>query len=193
TKQATSRQRVTKNEFSGIFGQLNLGESYTSLFLGAVVVVIGLFLIFSFLKNKTNLMRQTSSTNTAQNQQAMQPKVYTVKQDDDLWHISQNIYGSGYNWVDLAQANNLTNPSVIYVGTKLTVPNVKPKTLTNSEGVSTVNKITGTSYTVKQGDYLWDIAVRAYGDGFKWVELAKANKLTNPDLIYSGNVLMLPR
>ncbi|MGA2968080.1 MAG: LysM peptidoglycan-binding domain-containing protein, partial [Candidatus Levyibacteriota bacterium] len=49
------------------------------------------------------------------------------------------------------------------------------------------------TYTVKSGDYLWSIAIRAYGDGYQWVKIAKANNLTNPDLIFSGNVLQLPR
>jgi nucleoid-associated protein YgaU len=44
-----------------------------------------------------------------------------------------------------------------------------------------------------KGDSLWKIAVRAYGDGYKWVSIAKANKLVNPNLIHSGNVLTLPR
>jgi nucleoid-associated protein YgaU len=40
---------------------------------------------------------------------------------------------------------------------------------------------------------LWTIAVRAYGDGYKWTEIAKANKLVNPNLIHPGNVFVLPR
>lgn len=53
--------------------------------------------------------------------------------------------------------------------------------------------ITGNSYTVQSGDNLWDIAVRAYGDGYRWVEIAQANNLANPGLIFSGNVFTIPR
>ena len=53
--------------------------------------------------------------------------------------------------------------------------------------------ISSDSYTVVKGDNLWSIAVRAYGDGYKWTEIAKANKLVHPSLIHPGNDLTLPR
>ncbi len=42
-------------------------------------------------------------------------------------------------------------------------------------------------------DSLWKIAEREYGDGFKWVEIAKLNNLKNPDLIEKGQILKLPQ
>lgn len=54
-------------------------------------------------------------------------------------------------------------------------------------------KITGGSYTVVEGDTLWDISIRAYGNGYRWVEIAQLNALPNPDLIYVGSVMKLPR
>ncbi len=189
-------KKTTIKNSSNLLSQIKWGESYTSLFLGAVVVVVALVLVFSFLRGKSNLTQQTTSTSVTPEEQVVNgkvvPKIYTVKEGEDLWHIAQNIYGSGYNWVDLAQGNNLTDPSVISVGAKLTIPNVKAKTPTSDE-VMQANSIKGTSYTVASGDYLWDIAVRAYGDGFKWVEIAKANNLANPNLVHPGNVLKLPR
>jgi nucleoid-associated protein YgaU len=140
---------------------------------------------------------QTTSTSTTANEQSLQnavPRTYTVKSGDYLWSIAEKIYGSGYNWVDLANANKLQNPEVLYAGTKLVVPNVKPKMITvQNNSVQNPSPITESSYTVVKGDYLWSIAVRAYGDGYKWTEIAKANNLANPDLIFSGNVLKLPR
>ncbi len=189
-------KKTTLKSSSNILSQIKWGESYTSLFLGAVVVVVALVLVFSFLRGKSNQTQQTTSTSVTPEEQVVNgkvvPKIYTVKEGEDLWHIAQSLYGSGYNWVDLAQGNNLINPSVITVGAKLTIPNVKAKTPTSDE-VAQANSIKGTSYTVAYGDYLWDIALRAYGDGFKWVEIAKANNLANPNLVHPGNVLKLPR
>lgn len=54
-------------------------------------------------------------------------------------------------------------------------------------------KITGDTYVIQHGDDLWDIAVRAYGDGYKWTEIASANNLENPDIIHVDNTLKLPR
>jgi len=185
---------------NNVFSRIKWGESYTSLFLGIVVVVVAAVLVFSFLKGRDfNRTGSTQSTSTSQEQQANKPlpKTYQVKPGDDLWNISEKIYGSGYNWVDLANANKMVNPGLLYVGTKLTVPDVKPRIIKNTvdsvNNVQKTNSITGSTYTVQKDDYLWEIAVRAYGDGYKWVGIAKANKLVNPDVIHSGNVLKLPR
>jgi len=35
------------------------------------------------------------------------------------------------------------------------------------------NPITSNTYTVVKGDFLWDIAIRTYGDGYRWVDIAK--------------------
>ncbi len=45
------------------------------------------------------------------------------------------------------------------------------------------------TYTVKSGDYLSKIAA-AYG--VKWADLAQANSLANPSLIYAGQKLCIP-
>jgi nucleoid-associated protein YgaU len=181
----------------GFLSQIKWGESYTSLFLGVAVVVVVFVLIFSFFQSRINFRGQTQSTSTVSTEEVVNltaPRTYTVKEGDYLWSIAEKIYGSGYNWVDLANANKLQNPGVLYVGTKLVVPDVKARVLTvQANSVQVNNPITGNSYTVVKGDYLWNIAVRAYGDGYKWTEIAKANNLTNPDLIFSGNVLKLPR
>jgi len=55
------------------------------------------------------------------------------------------------------------------------------------------NALTGDTYTVETGDSLWIIAERAYGDGNKWVDIASANDLANPNIIHRGNNLVLPR
>ena len=116
---------------------------------------------------------------------------YTVEKDDSLWKISQKLYGSGYNWTDIAKANNLTNPGIIVAGQQLNIPNVEPKLIT---GISQVKPtISDSNYTVEKGDSLWVIAVRAYGDGYKWSEIAKDNNLSNPNIIEVGQILSIKR
>lgn len=50
------------------------------------------------------------------------------------------------------------------------------------------------SYTVVSGDCLWDIAKKFYGDGSKYTKIFNANKdkISNPDLIFPGQVLCIP-
>ena len=51
---------------------------------------------------------------------------------------------------------------------------------------------TAERYTVEAGDCLWTICRRVYGDGALAYQLATANNIANPDLIYPGQVLDLP-
>ncbi len=58
----------------------------------------------------------------------------------------------------------------------------------------TVEGTSGDSYKVVKGDCLWNIARAHYGDGSKWVQIyqANANIISNPNLIYVGQTLVLP-
>lgn len=62
---------------------------------------------------------------------------------------------------------------------------------------------TGVRYVVKEGDTLWDIAAKKLGDPYAWPKIyvfnnqkdviaAGAKKISDPDLIYAGSVMMLP-
>ena len=50
----------------------------------------------------------------------------------------------------------------------------------------------GNYYTVVRGDTLWGIAKRFYGNGNRYPEIAKANNIANPDIIYVGQRLLIP-
>jgi hypothetical protein len=52
---------------------------------------------------------------------------------------------------------------------------------------------TYTPYIIKKGDTLWDISNTFFKDPFLWPFIWKANPyVTNPDLIFTGNTLMIP-
>lgn len=50
-------------------------------------------------------------------------------------------------------------------------------------------------YVVQKGDTLWAIATATYDDGSRYPEIFEANKpmLTDPDLIFPGQVLRIPQ
>ena len=52
-----------------------------------------------------------------------------------------------------------------------------------------VNTSTIPPYTVKSGDCLWNICKRFLGDGSKYSQIAKLNNISNPNLIYPGQVI----
>lgn len=182
------------------------GESYTSFLLGLVVVIVGVLFGVTLVRQHKNLQETSSIQATPIVTASITPqptelkegqKTYTVQTGDNLWSIAEKFYQSGYNWTDIAKANNLSDPSTIHVGNNLVIPSVTPLqqtvTPTPSPEVTKTNAISGSSYTVQKGDDLWSIAVRAYGDGYKWTDIAKANNLANPGMIFSGNVLTIPR
>lgn len=197
-------------------------QSYRSLFFGVATVII-LFLIgFGitrlFLGNPTpEISNEAVSTQSIE--EALNNKGnYIVQEGDTLWSIAEEKYGSGFEWYRIAEANNITDRWGLVAGTNLVVPEAEkevesekivemsPTSTPSAEPteimieaerkeleITAEEKITGNSYVVKEGDSLWDIAVRAYGDGYKWVEIAETNKLENPDIIFQGTNLTLPR
>lgn len=267
-------KRQAAEKGTGFFSYLRFGESYTSLILGIIVVIIATALLLSFVHNKnagkvnssvTQSMKNSvqisqkaaeigerapnntedgpATASTKNNTSTVNPQptvvskkvvekkvvkastapkkmqqaqinkiktekdnnIWVVQKDESLWVIAEKKYNNGYKWVDIARINNLSNPSDIHLGDKLILPTIqvenkaisseKQGIVRNDQKKSSkdLNKITGNSYQVAKGDSLWDISVRAYGDGYKWVNIAQANHLANPSIIHSGNKLKIPR
>lgn len=151
--------------------------------LGAIVIVVVGVLVVNYFKDRGTTIPGLSE----------EGRTHTVVAGETLWSISEKYYGSGFNWVDISKANNLDNPGAIETGQKLTIPDVTSELATTVTETSDTNAISGATYEVVKGDNLWNIAVRAYGDGYRWVEIARENNLVNPDLIHAGNILVLPR
>ncbi len=104
---------------------------------------------------------------------------YTVKSGDTLYSIAKK-----YNVTvkALAKANNITNYNLIRVGQVLTIPGKTPSPPVTPPATSA-------KYTVKAGDTLYSIA-RIYKVTVP--ALAKANNITNYNLISVGQVLKIP-
>lgn len=116
----------------------------------------------------------TSSTTSA--------TTYTVKSGDTLSSIA-----SSHNTTTaaLTSLNSLANPNLIYVGQVLKLANTTTaSTSSTSSAVSTSSS--ATTYTVKSGDTLSSIA-SSYNTTTS--TLTSLNNLSNPNLIYVGQVL----
>jgi nucleoid-associated protein YgaU len=189
------------------------------MILGAIVIVVVGVLIINYFGGREE--GTTIPPIDIEDSQSL-PSTHTVQAGEDLWKISEIYYETGYNWVDIAEANDLTSPNQIEEGQELIIPDIEarvaqaeeePEVETTENEVEEVvgedktaetfteevdvtrreDPISGASYTVVKGDTLWDIAIRAYGDGYRWVDIAQENELANPDLIHPGNVFVLPR
>jgi len=218
--------------------QLKLNESTISMILGALVIVVVGLLVINYFKGLEPGSQLPDGIATEGNDSL--PTSHVVQAGETLWDISETYYESGYNWIDIQEANDLSNPNAITEGQSLVIPDVAsrepdtdvavvideegqveetespeptamvavaptatpsatetpmatqtPTPTEEPEGMQ--QEIQGEEYTVVHGDTLWDIAVRAYGDGYRWVDIARANDLDNPDVIHTGNVFTLPR
>ncbi len=69
-----------------------------------------------------------------------------------------------------------------------------PATLAEPLGAGSAVAQTAVSITVQPGFTLWGIAKQEFGDGYMYVQVLNANKerIKNPDLIYPGQVFVLP-
>jgi nucleoid-associated protein YgaU len=193
---------------------IKLNESMLSMIFGVVtVILIGVLVMRMYSANKPTITEEAEKIEVS-TEKVGEVKV-EVKEDgkkyptdlaetikvesgDNLWKIAEKQYGSGYNWVDIAKENNLSNAGQIEVGQELKLPKTAVKeivTPTVVEKETTTPTITADSYKVVKGDHLWSIAVRAYGDGYKWVEIAKANEIDmkRASYIEIGQELKLPR
>lgn len=99
-----------------------------------------------------------------------EPLRYTVQPGDTLYQLAL-LFNTTV--AQIAQANRITNPSQIAVGTTLLIP-----------GWSQV------LYRVRSGDTLSAIAGR-YGVPVSLI--AKVNQIVNPALIYPGQILRIPQ
>lgn len=114
---------------------------------------------------------------------------YTVQSGDTLSGIANEFNTSV---AKLANMNGLNNPNMVYVGQRLLVHtetsnNSQPSQPANNTPAQSNNNASGT-YTVQSGDSLSGIAERY---NTSWEALAQINHLSNPSLIYVGQVLQL--
>lgn len=195
---------------------IKLNESMLSMIFGVVtVILIGVLVIRMYGANRPTITSESESTQVAMEkvgdvtvETKEDGKKYptellekvVVEKGDNLWKIAQKQYGSGYNWVDIAKENGLANAGQIEVGQELKLPKTavilpEKAMVADTETVKPAAPITisGDSYTVVKGDHLWNIAVAAYGDGYKWIDIARDNNITNPNYIEVNQVLKLAR
>jgi LysM repeat protein len=102
-------------------------------------------------------------------------RTHVVQPGENLFRIAL-YYGMSYQ--ALAAANGIVNPDLIYIGQTLTIP---------AEGTTSTTP-TGT-HVVQPGENLFRIALKY---GFTVEALAIANGISNVNLIYPGQELIIP-
>jgi nucleoid-associated protein YgaU len=144
-----------------------------------------------------------------------------VQDNDSLWSIARKTYGDARAWSLIVQANPGLNPNRLRKGAKINLPDaaavsaqlgrhaagstaalttattgsaVGPTPSTRTPTRTTRPATSTAAVTVHEGDTLYSIARKAYGDGEKWDLIYRANKdkISNPDELPAGIRLVIP-
>jgi LysM repeat protein len=110
---------------------------------------------------------------------------YSVQWGDTLSRLAARF---GVSMQSIIDANNISNPDLIYAGQTLEIPDGNATPAPQPPPSTTPQPQTGT-YTVKSGDTLSAIARRM---GTTVTAIAQANNIRNVNLIYVGQVLTIP-
>ncbi len=111
---------------------------------------------------------------------------YVVKRGDTMESIALEWFGSKSKWVLIAYENPLVDPLKLKAGVTLRLPPRGARV----EGIPTeeLRRLTrSTKYVVADGDSLWKIAARVYGNGSLHTLIAEANR----DLLKNGTDLQI--
>ncbi|MFQ5865805.1 MAG: LysM peptidoglycan-binding domain-containing protein [bacterium] len=107
---------------------------------------------------------------------------YVVQTGDWLSKVAEKFYGDAMKYREIFEANRkvIKDPNLIYPGQRLRIARAKED---------------DEYYVVQTGDWLSKIAKRLSGDVMKYREIFEANReiITDPDLIYPGQRLRIPR
>jgi LysM repeat protein len=122
--------------------------------------------------------------------------VYTVAEGDRLFRIALRF---GLTPAEITRANGIVNPDLIVPGQRLRIPNCnttatpRPTPTFGTGGAATPTAVAGGGggrvYIVQEGDTLFGIAMRF---GVRVMAIASANGISNINLIYIGQRLVIP-
>ncbi len=169
------RYGVDLNELA----QVNNITNQSRIFSGQVLTIPGLSVPDSSPEVENPLIAGT-------------PVTHVVSPGESLSQIAQR-YGVTVN--DILQANNIPNPNRILRGQELQIwttqaegapaepENLAPELVEGPPPQTTI------TYVVQPGEHLSQIAQRY---GMEWTTLAQVNRISNPNTVYSGQVLTIP-
>jgi len=95
------------------------------MILGAIVIlVIGGFVV-NYFRNLEPGTTLPSGLNTEEENNTGFPKKHTVAAGETLWSISEDYYGTGFNWTDIKDANNIADANDLVEGQEIVIPEIK--------------------------------------------------------------------
>lgn len=114
------------------------------------------------------------------------PLRYTVQAGDTLWRIAQRF---GVTPEEIVKASRLADPNNLTVGDTLLIPQKNPSATPSAGTPAATPTAPPQRYVVQPGDTLAAIAARF---GVSAAEIARVNRLADPDRLTVGEALVVP-
>lgn len=124
------------------------------------------------------------STTTPTLEVQLRATTHVVRAGENIFEIA---FQYGITVDSLARANGIANPALIYVGQKLTIPQVENQEM---EVVSTTNSTSDRIHIIQPGENLFRVAVKYNVD---YYYLARYNNISDPVHIYVGQKIRIPQ
>jgi polysaccharide biosynthesis protein PslG len=179
---------------------------HSRIFLLCLILLLSFSMGSVLAQESTDAPEETEEAETATPEATEAPEVeggtYTVQAGENLFRIALRF---GLTTQELAEANGITNPNLIFTGQRLIIPGVDEATVTPTptvteepeEAASEEPETTATpapegeggTYVVVAGDTLFRIAIR---NNTTVATLVSLNDIDNPNLIFVGQRLTLP-
>lgn len=99
-------------------------------------------------------------------------RTYKIRAGDTLASIAIMHYADASKWRLIARANPTVNPRQLRIGQTVTLP---PADQQEASGEDAPGNRVLAAHVVKEGDSLYSLAKRYYGDGTRWPAIREAN------------------
>jgi nucleoid-associated protein YgaU len=188
-----------------------LKDETVNFLTGLAVMALLLIGFLGYLQNPSLFtLHQFQNRLNSKKMAKAKPATYTIQEGDWIVKIAEDKYGNPDAAQAIMDANNIKDPNEINVGQVLILPKAIP-TLTPSpmaispsampengqitDNAAQTKQVTfkGNKYQIQEGEGLWEIAEKVYGDGMGWTRIAEANKLKENDKLEVGQYLQIPR
>lgn len=153
----------------------------------SVIIVLTIsttFLAFSLVSTKKELEKSKAqiqelldnkaTTETKLMQESLKDEINTLKKENEDLKAQ----------IDPNKINNTTD--------KTTQQTTKPSTTSNNS-ISNSNNSQASEYIVKEGDVIWNISKKVYGNGSHFQKILDANGLTEKSILKPGQKLIIPK
>lgn len=109
----------------GVQNEVNSNQSKLSMVLGALIVLVVGVLVFNYFNKAQPDLGPAQNTQEGDVSPDQLPGKYTVKEGDTLFLIAEKYYKDGYQYAEIAKANNLTDANSIDTGQVLEIPKLE--------------------------------------------------------------------